>query len=124
MPSVCPLHTDCVEGFAAGPAIRARIGNDILLAEAPEVAALIADYVGQALATIVLAWSPDRIVVGSGVMSTAGLIGLCAGQMHASLGGYGVGPTVTARNFVMRAALEHSGLEGALLLAQSIGERR
>lgn len=122
MASVCAFHADCVEGLAAGPAVRMRLGSRTSLAEAPEAEAIIADYIGQVLATVVLAWSPDRIVVGGGVMSSKGLIDLAVRRMLASLGGYGVGPAVTAHDFVKPAALENAGLEGALMLAKATGE--
>lgn len=115
--SHCPFHGDCVEGLAAGPAVRARIGDGDLAAH-PAAFAAVADYLGQFFATLVLAWSPHRIVAGGGVMRVPGLRAAAGGRMVAALGGYGVGAVALAPDFVVAPVLEHAGLEGALLLAR------
>ncbi|MGK6319284.1 ROK family protein [Sphingomonas sp. DT-204] len=116
-PSTCPFHPDCAEGLTAGPAVRQRLKGRTL-PEAPEVAALVAHYLGQLLAALVFAWSPQRIVMGGGVMTTPGLLDATAGELRAALGGYGVGPAANAPDFVVPAMLENAGLEGALLMAR------
>ncbi len=62
---VCRFHDDCAEGLVAGPAILARWGRPLneFAPDGPELA-LAADYAGQLLASIVLAVSPQRIVLG------------------------------------------------------------
>lgn len=117
MPSACPFHPSCAEGMAAGPAVRRRLGGRVL-ADSPGDFAAVADYLGQLLATIVLAWSPHRIVVGGGVMGVAGLRQAAGERMRAALGGYGVGDAAGKPDFIRPAALEHAGLEGALILAR------
>lgn len=120
MPSACPFHHECAEGLAAGPAVQRRLNGRVTLAEAPEVAALVAHYVGQLLAALVLAWSPGRIVLGGGVMATPGLVDAIGREMTVALGGYGVGPAATAPGFLAHAALDNAGLEGALLMARRL----
>ena len=67
-PGVCPYHGDCIEGLASGPAIAARAGS-----RAPElppdhpVWADVAGELGEFMALLVLAISPQRILVGGGV---------------------------------------------------------
>ncbi|MFL9841741.1 ROK family protein [Sphingomonas sp. ST-64] len=117
VPSACPFHPSCAEGLAAGPAVHKRIG-DGRLQDLSEDFAAVADYLGQLFATIVLAWSPHRIVAGGGVLSVPGLRDRAAERMLAALGGYGVGAAAGAPCFVAAPALEHAGLEGALLLAR------
>lgn len=119
-PSACPFHPSCAEGMAAGPAVQARL-NGRLLEDAPADFAAVADYIGQLFATIVLAWSPHRIVAGGGVLSAPGLRMAAAQRMAAALGGYGVGTAALASDFVVPPALEHAGLEGALILARQAG---
>ncbi len=68
-PGICPFHGDCLEGLAAGPAIAARWGHapaDL----PPDHPAwdLEAEYLGLALANIICVLSPQRIIVGGGVM--------------------------------------------------------
>lgn len=121
-PSACPFHSGCAEGMAAGPAVQRRLGGK-LLEDSPADFAVIADYLGQLFATIVLAWSPHRIVVGGGVMDVPGLRKAAAARMRVALGGYGVGSAVGEVDFIRSAALEHAGLEGALILARQAAAR-
>lgn len=116
--SQCPFHADCAEGLAAGPAVRARLAGR-RLEDSPADFAIVANYLGQMLATIVLAWSPHRIVAGGGVFGVPGLRAASHDMMMASLGGYGVGQAPGERDFIVAPSLEHSGLEGALLMARA-----
>jgi fructokinase len=117
--SGCPFHPSCAEGMAAGPGVQARLRGGKLEDSPPDFAA-VADYIGQLFATIVLVWSPHRIVAGGGVL---GVREAATERMTAALGGYGVGPAASAPGFVAAPMLEHAGLEGALLLARRVGER-
>jgi len=117
-PSACPFHADCVEGLASGPALARRLKNAQPLADDPAAGELAADYLGQLAATLVLAWSPERIVWGGGVMGTPGLLARLRAAMARSLAGYGVGETAGRADFCALAALEHAGLEGAVLMAR------
>ena len=121
--SVCPFHENCVEGLAAGPAIARRLQSSQALEDDPEVLDLVAHYLGELAATLVLSWSPQRIVWGGGVMSTPRLLGHLRSALDEAIAGYGVGEAVTAADFLVRAALANSGLEGALLLARSTAAR-
>jgi fructokinase len=116
--SVCPFHENCAEGLAAGPAIARRLGRDRVLADEPSVLALVAGYLGDLAAALVLSWSPERIVWGGGVMATPRLLGLLRSALGAALAGYGVGEAATEPDFCVLAALADPGLEGALLLAR------
>ena len=55
LPSTCPFHPHCAEGLAAGPAVRRRLGEGQDLADDPAVIELVADYLGQLGASLVLA---------------------------------------------------------------------
>jgi fructokinase len=67
---VCPFHGDCLEGLASGPAILARTGRELQHLDAAHVQWEIeADYLGQLCAQLVLTVSPQRIIVGGGVMA-------------------------------------------------------
>src|SRR6202789_4188179 len=67
---VCPFHGDCLEGLASGPAILARCGADLPHLDAAHPQCEIqADYLGQLCAQLVLTLSPQRIVMGGGVMT-------------------------------------------------------
>lgn len=116
-PSVCPFHDDCVEGLVSGPAIAHRLAPDRALADDPEVLAIVAGYLGELAAMLTLCWSPERIVWGGGVM-TASLLTPLRSALKRSLAGYSVGEGATAPEYCVSAALDHSGLEGALLMAR------
>lgn len=117
-PSTCPFHPDCAEGLAAGPAIGARLGPGRVLVDDPALQQLVAHYLGQLAASITLAWSPDRIVWGGGVMSTAGLMAALIPAMRQSLHGYDQGWRSNAPDYCVAASLADAGLEGAMLMAR------
>ncbi len=118
--SQCAFHADCAEGLAAGPAIQARLAGRAL-AEAPEVEALLAEYVGQLAAAVVLAWAPQRIVLGGGVMADGRLAPRVEASLLRALNGYGVARLIGPGGYVVPAELEHAGLEGAMLMARAPG---
>lgn len=120
MPGACPFHPDCAEGLIAGPALHQRLGADGDLARSPETVALVADYLGQLCAALVLAWTPQRIVIGGGIGSVPGLLAPAHAAMLASLGGYGIGDAAHATDFLATAQLSDAGLEGAMLVARHI----
>lgn len=121
-PSACPFHPSCAEGLAAGPSVQAR-RNGRKLEDSPDDFAAVADYIGQLFATIVLAWSPHRIVAGGGVLAVPGLREAAAARMTAALGGYGVGDAADAAGFIAAPMLGNAGLEGALILARTAAKR-
>lgn len=71
----CPYHHDCLEGLAAGPAIQYRWHTpaESLPVDHPAWD-LEAEYIAQALQSFVLTLSPERIILGGGVMNHPGLI--------------------------------------------------
>lgn len=117
--SRCGFHPDCAEGLSAGPALGDRL-NGRRLEDAPEVRALAVDYLGQLCATLLLAWAPQRILLGGGVMGTAGLIPDIEAQMRLELNGYGASVVAGEGGYLVPAALENAGLEGALIMAREI----
>lgn len=65
----CPFHGNCFEGLASGPAIEKRWGKKAAdLADRPEVWEMEAFYIAQALVNYTMIFSPQRIVLGGGVM--------------------------------------------------------
>jgi len=117
VPSVCPFHENCVEGLASGPAITRRLGANRALVDDPAILDLVAAYLGDLAAALVLSWSPERIIWGGGVMEAPGLLERLRSALDEALAGYGVGEAALAADFCVRAALADSGLEGALLMA-------
>ncbi len=123
----CPFHGDCLEGLAAGPAIRARWGMDAreLPAEHPGLA-LEARYLAAGLANWVCTLSPQRIVMGGGVIEQPLLLPMMRQELLRILNGYVQAREVTERpeQYVVPAMLgSRAGVLGALVLAQEALER-
>jgi fructokinase len=118
-PSACAFHPDCVEGLAAGPAVQARLAGR-RLEDADEIRAWVADYLGQLVAGLLFAWAPDRIVFGGGVMSTPGLIAEVEVAARRRVNGYGPAVLMGDSGFLVAAALENAGLDGAMLMARGL----
>lgn len=115
--SACPFHDDCAEGLASGSSIAQRLGPMRVLADSPATQTLIAGYLGDLMATLVLAWAPHRIVLGGGVLATSGLLAQIGDAMRAALAEYG--PVVAAgRDYLAPAHFVDAGLEGALIMAR------
>ncbi|MCL6699697.1 ROK family protein [Sphingomonas sp. NSE70-1] len=119
IPSLCRFHENCAEGLVSGPALNKRL-NGRQLSEDTAVAELVTRYLGQLAASLVLAWSPHRIIWGGGAISEADIVPRIEESMRAALGGYGVGPAVERPGFCVPAALKNAGLEGALLMARQL----
>jgi fructokinase len=118
---VCPFHGDCLEGLASGAAIVARAGCELQYLEAAHVQwELQADYLGQLCAQLVLTVSPQRIIIGGGVMSQDCLFPLVRLRMQHWLGGYIDRPEIlrhAVRYIVPPLLGAQSGVLGALSLA-------
>ena len=85
----CPFHSNCLEGLAAGPAIAKRWGKPgAELANQPEVWELEAYYIGQALVNYIMILSPQRIVLGGGVMHQEHMMPLVKAELKKQLNGY------------------------------------
>ena len=121
-PGGCPYHVDCLEGLASGPAMEARWGVPGRAMPADHPAWwLEAQYLALGLANFVCTLSPERIVLGGGVMQQTQLFPLIRQELARILNGYIQAPEITERreNFVAPPRLgSRSGVLGALALAQ------
>jgi fructokinase len=117
----CPFHGDCAEGLASGAAIFARAGKP--LSDYPPDHPLreaIADYLGQLCAAIVLIASPQRLILGGGVMTGGALLPGVRRALAARLGGYVGHPALQSglESYVVAPDLgDRAGITGALILA-------
>lgn len=65
----CPFHKNCLEGMASGPALEKRWGKKAFELSADHVAwDLEAHYLSVALMDAILMISPEKIILGGGVM--------------------------------------------------------
>jgi fructokinase len=120
-PGICPFHRDCMEGVASGPAIQARSGASLQDLDPSHVQwELEADDLGQLCAQLVLALSPQRILMGGGVMNQLRLLGPIRRRMRHWLGGYIDRSDVLSDDsgYIVTPGLgERAGVLGALALA-------
>lgn len=122
----CPYHGDCLEGLASGPAIAARWGlpAEDLPPDHPAWA-LQAHYLAQAIATLVCVLSPQRIIMGGGVMGQSFLFPRIREEVQTLLNGYVQTPAILEeidRYIVPPGLGARAGILGALALAMGAGQ--
>jgi len=119
----CPFHGGrCWEGLAAGPALERRYGQraETLPVDHPAWD-LQARYIASALTSLVLVLSPERLILGGGVMQVSSLFPLIRKHLTRSLAGYVQAPALLERidDYVVPPHLgTTSGIAGALALAE------
>ena len=120
-PGACPFHGDCLEGLASGPAMNARWGRPAKdLADDHPAWALEARYLALALNNFVCTLSPQRIVMGGGVMERRSLFPLIHRDVRALLNDYVQAMQLLGhldRYIVPPAFGSRAGALGALALA-------
>jgi fructokinase len=119
----CPWHADCLEGLASGTAMEQRwqTGGRNLPADHPAWE-LEATYLGLACANFLCTLSPQRIILGGGVMEAPGLLTKVRQATGRSLAGYLRHPEIAAglESIIVAPGLgNRSGLCGALALAEA-----
>ena len=121
-PGACPAHGDCLEGLAAGPAMERRWGQKAQALPASHAAwALEAEYLAQALMNFVCVLSPQRIILGGGVMQQLQLFPLVRTRLGELLNGYIQTREIADKmdEYVVPPGLgNRAGILGALALAQ------
>lgn len=116
----CPYHENCMEGLAAGPAIEARYGKKAYeLADQVEVWELEGYYIAQALVNYILTLSPQRIILGGGVMHQEQLMPIIHREVLQLLNGYIVTPQLQdIENYIVLPKLnDNQGIMGCIKLA-------
>jgi fructokinase len=103
-PGACPYHGDCLEGLASGEAMKARGTGDVELE---------AEYLALGLLNLVTVLSPQRIIVGGGVMHEPGLLDRVRRRADELAAGYIEVPEIVPPGLGDRA-----GVLGALELAR------
>lgn len=115
----CPYHGDCLEGLAAGPAIEARWGQPgHLLPDGHPAWELEAEYLALGIANWTCTLSPERILLGGGIMQHAELFPKVRLRVAELLNGYLETPEIAAPKLGRRA-----GVLGALALANHPARR-
>lgn len=117
---ICAFHGDCLEGLASGAAIRARWGCE--LPEVPEhkhAVSLIAGYLADLAATLVLLTMPERLIFGGGVMKAPGLLEALREQTRGRLAGYVAPLARSLDEYIVPPTLgDEAGITGAIELGR------
>lgn len=119
-PGNCPYHGDCLEGMAAGPALEERWRQKGQELEPGHPAwDLEAEYLAQALQSLVCVLSPQRIIMGGGVMNQPELITKVRDKTATYLNDYIQHPAITdhINEYIVLPALGgRAGVLGAIAL--------
>jgi fructokinase len=120
---VCFAHGGCVEGLISGPALEARLGAPASnLGRDHAYWDLSGDYLAQLCMALILTTAPQRIVLGGGVGARPEMLNAARRHLLRHLNGY-IDRYQTQADIdalLVPAVLEHSGLIGALGLAQGV----
>lgn len=117
----CTFHKNCFEGLASGPAMEKRWGKPAELLPSDHPAwDLEADYIARGLHTFICTLSPERIILGGGVMHQAFLFEKVREKVRESLAGYVSSGAIFEKieQYIVPPALgNRAGVLGALALA-------
>lgn len=121
---VCPFHGHCLEGMAAGPAIEKRWGIKADRLPPDHIAwDLEAYYLSVAAHILICTLSPQRIILGGGVMNQKHLFPLIRDKTLESLKNYVQHPTLLDRidKYIVPPGLgNRAGVLGAIALGQDV----
>lgn len=116
---ICPYHGSCLEGLASGPAIEKRWGKSAKELPPDHPAwALEAHYLAQMCVAALMILSPEKIVLGGGVMGQKHLFPIIRKETLRLLNGYLCCVENLDDVIVPPACFPDSGLLGSLLLAK------
>lgn len=123
-PGRCPFHGDCLEGLACGPAMEDRWGQraETLPPDHPAWD-LEARYIALALNNFICTLSPQRIILGGGVMSQPQMFPLVRRYVQELLNNYVDSPAVREGidHYIVPPGLgSRAGVLGAIALAQAV----
>ncbi|MBI1763854.1 MAG: ROK family protein, partial [Acidobacteria bacterium] len=117
----CPFHEDCLEALATGPALEKRWGVRAETLPVDHTAwGLEAHYLAQAIVNLICILSPQRIILGGGVMHQPQVFAALRPAVQHLLNGYLQMPQITARidEYIVPPGLgDRAGVLGAIALA-------
>lgn len=120
-PGICPFHNDCLEGLSTGPAMQKRWGQPAeTLPEDHPAWELEAHYLALGLVNFICTLSPQRIILGGGVMHQSRLFPLIREQVVSLLNNYVQSPQILENidEYIVPPALgDRAGVMGAIALA-------
>jgi fructokinase len=122
-PGCCPFHGDCLEGLASGPSIKERwhVKSALDLDSYHEGWLLEEEYLSYLVENLIYSFSPEKIILGGGVMKQEHLFGEIHKRVANSINQY-IRHCTTKRlaEMVVPASFgDNTGAKGALALALS-----
>lgn len=126
-PGTCPYHGDCFEGLASGPAIERRWGQPAI-SLTPDHPAwdLEAEYLALGLVNLIMSLSPQKVILGGGVMQQRHIFALLRKKVQQLLNGYLQTPEILEQidQYIVPPDLgNRSGVLGAVALAENAFEQ-
>jgi fructokinase len=119
----CPYHNNCFEALASGPAIEERWNKKANELEPNHPGwVLEADYIAQALSNFICCFSPQKLILGGGVMQQNHLFPLIRSKTLEYLNNYVQSEAILANieHYIVPPGLgNQSGILGAIALAQN-----
>ena len=118
----CPFHGNCLEGMTNGPALEKRWGQPGETLPADHQAwELEAHYLALGLVSFICTLSPQRIIMGGGVMDQQHLFPMVHQQVQTLLNGYVQSPAILEEidDYIVPPGLGNkAGVLGAIALAE------
>ena len=119
--SVCPYHDSCMEGLASGPSIEARWGKKAYeLVDKQVVWELESEYLAKGIVNMILTLSPQKVILGGGVMNQTQLFPLIREKVTTLLNHYyDTKEIADMEQYIVPASLDgDQGIMGAIRLAE------
>ncbi len=121
---ICPFHKNCFEGLASGTAIRDRWGESgEKLGKDHPAWKLEANYISLAVINYICTLSPERIILGGGVMKQEQMLPLIHKNIKRFLNDYIKAPEITdniEKYIVLPELGDNAGVLGAIALAEKV----
>lgn len=118
----CPFHKNCFEGLASGPAMKNRWGKSPEdLNKNHKAWDLEVQYISLALTNYICTLSPERIIIGGGIMEQKNLLPLIHSSVKKMLNNYIHMEEFTdniEKYIVLPSLGKKAGILGALVLAK------
>lgn len=119
---ICPSHGACLEGLASGPSIEKRWHKSAKELPNDHIAWKIeAYYLAQMCVNVILIASPEKIILGGGVMQRKHIFTLIHKYVKTLLNGYVASKEIidNIENYIVEPGLNiNSGITGSYLLAK------
>jgi fructokinase len=125
-PGVCPYHGDCLEGMASGPALEKRWGQSASdLPSDHRAWNLEVEYLSYGLVNFICTVSPQRLILGGGVMKQTQLFPMIRKRVLELLNNYVQDQHILndMDHYIVPPALgSKAGVMGAIALAKRAAE--